>query len=215
VDIQVSEDTFQRLEKLAVGFDTPEAVINRLIDSFENKKDSKPRLTFTPSNETQFLSLLVRNKLAEVTLNKTDGSRDIFQWEANKLTEKSNLRGNLWSGFLRGWKDKGISSADFYIYPNPTKLHTEKHIQRDMILAGVLNLKFSELLSLDDDFELVKHVDEHNSVFDYTIRFFDSCDPKVLNLIDGLNSDNEVTFGAFTDMWDALNPFCVSDILVN
>ena len=215
MNISIEQKTFERLEKLAIGFDTPDAVIQRLIDAYENKKDEKPTLTFSPTDEKQFLSLLVKRRFAEVTLNKIDGSRDILSWEVNALTEKSNLRGNLWSGFLRGWKDKGIISADFYIYPSSSSEYSQVEIERDMALARTLGLKFSEMKYLDGQFELRKHIDKNGLLFDYTIRFYDSCDLKVLKLIKGLDENKEITFGAFTDVTDQLEPFCSNPIILD
>ncbi|MBE4579590.1 hypothetical protein BOO30_18625 [Vibrio navarrensis] len=52
VTISISDDVYGRLEALAVGFDTPERVIDRLLDSAEESGSkstgSKPTLTFVP-----------------------------------------------------------------------------------------------------------------------------------------------------------------------
>ncbi|MEJ6080859.1 hypothetical protein MT391_20360 [Vibrio sp. 1-Bac 57] len=201
--IEVSESTFKRLEVLAKGFDTPDSVINRLIDEIENKKVTKPLLSFSPSDEKHFLKLLIRDRIAEVVLYKNDGSRTITKWNASKLMETSNLRANLWSGFLRGWKEKGIISAEFSIYPNLNNIENEK----TKILASTLNLTFSEMKDLDDDYEITEHVDADGRIYDFTIRFFDVCNPKILANINGLNKNNEFKFGAFTDTSSVISNF--------
>ncbi|MEL0660941.1 hypothetical protein V6255_17560 [Psychromonas arctica] len=208
-NIEISESTFQSLESLAKGFDTPDSVISRLINNFENKKETKPLLSFIPSDEKRFLKLLVRDRLAEVVLYKNDGSRTITEWNASKLMETSNLRANLWSGFLRGWKEKGIISAEFSIYPNLKNIENEK----TKILASTLNLTFSEMKDLDDDYEITKHVDTDGRIYDFTIRFLDGCNSKILANINGLNKNKELKFGAFTDISSVISNFSSKSIL--
>ena len=115
--IEISDKTFARLESRAIGFDTPESVIIRLLDDSEGLPEKKPILSFNPDDESIFLKKLIENKEAEVVLYKTDGKREVTRWKANKISGASNLRANLWSGFLRGWKQKGIVSAEFTVLP--------------------------------------------------------------------------------------------------
>jgi hypothetical protein len=116
--IEITLETFQRLERLAVGFDNPEAVIKRLLDQKDGKKEAKPELAFSPSDEDEFKSQLIQQKEAEVVLYKTDNTREVNTWKANRFTSNSSLRGNIWSGPLRGWKDKGIIKAELNILPS-------------------------------------------------------------------------------------------------
>lgn len=190
--IEIEEKTFKRLGNLAVGFDTPDAVINRLIDKVEDKKDVKPILSFTPTDEKNFIRLLVRDKIAEVVLYKSDGSRTISEWRANKLTEQSNLRGNLWSGFLRGWKEKEIISAEFRIYPKPSTMDEKGDFERTKVLALELGLTFEEMLSLDGDYEIDENASADGLVYDYVIRFFDTCDQSIISKVNGLDNHNQV-----------------------
>ncbi len=62
---------------MAEGFDSPEAVIIRLLDGAEGKVDIKPTLMFYPTDENLFKAQLIENKEAEVVLYKVDGSREI------------------------------------------------------------------------------------------------------------------------------------------
>jgi len=120
--IRISDELYTRLESHAVGFDTPSALIERLLDKCDgiNKPMSKasskkPELFFDPADETQFKKLLLKEKQASVLLHKANGSVENRIWNVSRLSENSNLRGNLWSGLLRGWKTRGITKAYFSI----------------------------------------------------------------------------------------------------
>ncbi len=115
--LNITDETFQRLEARAVGFDKPEAVIIRLLDEIEGKTTVKPDLIFHPADENEFKQQLIRRKEAQIVLYKADGSSEKLYWNANRFTEESNLRGNLWSGYLRGWKKKNIVKAEISIAP--------------------------------------------------------------------------------------------------
>lgn len=106
MQIEISDSTYNRLEKLAEGFDTPDTVISRLLDSVEGTVESKPEIVLCPSDEEHFKRLLLRDQLAEVAIYKSDMSREVSQWVAKRFTESSNLKANLWSGYLRDWKKK-------------------------------------------------------------------------------------------------------------
>lgn len=215
VSIDIEEVTFKRLSDLAEGFDTPDLVINRLIDQITNTNNPKPKLTFEPSDEKRFLELLVRIRIAEVALYKEDGTRTVTDWNANKLTINSNLRGNIWSGPLRGWKEKGLVSAQFTINPICPKNNTAKlEFERDRILASELGLTFSEIKALDENYELTKHIDSEGRVYDYSIRLFDMCDPKILAYVNGLDENNTLKFGSFTHIESIITPFCSQSTLV-
>jgi hypothetical protein len=155
--------------------------------------------------------LLVKTRIAEVVLYKSDGTRAINYWNANKLTTNSNLRGNIWSGLLRNWKAKGVVSANFTVNPSHKN---NPEFERDQILASELGLTFSEINEIDEDYELTKYIDNDGRVYDYEIRFFDNVDPKILVHINGLNEDKTLKFGAFTNMWDAITPFCTKSVVI-
>jgi len=128
--IRVSDELYTRLESHAVGFDTPSALIERLLDkcdALDNKASSgtdkakqkksmtTPVLIFYPSDEDEFKHLLIKQKQAAVVIHKADGTIENRNWKASRLSSSSNLRGNLWSGLLRGWKKKGIIKVEFSI----------------------------------------------------------------------------------------------------
>lgn len=113
--IEISNETYERLGKLVIGFDSPENVISRLLDQAEGKTIQKPELFFEPKNEDEFKARLLETKEAEITLYKNDGSREILHWNAHRFKPESNLRANLWSGQLRGWPEKGIVKAELTV----------------------------------------------------------------------------------------------------
>ena len=117
---------YKKLESLAVGFDTPASVIEKLvalhgnIEGADNKwteieVSKKPQLIFYPDDEDDFIKLLVKNKKAFVKIYLKDSSSMIHEWTANKIKLSSNLRANIWSGYLRNWKNLEISKAEFAI----------------------------------------------------------------------------------------------------
>lgn len=122
--IRLSADLYRRLEQHAKGFDTPMNVIERLLDYYEaegeiseleeNNNQLKPSThledpIFNPSDPQVFKEQLLIHKIAWVLLEKTDGSREVKEWNAKKLKPESNVMSNLRSGYLRGWKEKGIT----------------------------------------------------------------------------------------------------------
>lgn len=111
-----------------MGFDSPSAVIERLLDFYESKPEKnyptpqvvrlrKPELIFYPS-EDEFKENLLEQKRALVSLHKSNGTREIVEWKATRFSSNSSLRGNLWSGLLRNWETKGIIKAELSVNMN-------------------------------------------------------------------------------------------------
>lgn len=120
--IRISDELYARLESHAVGFDTPAALIERLLDKCDGietakpaPSSTKPALLFSPPDEALFKQQLLNKKQASVVLHKANGTVENRTWNATRLSAKSNLRGNLWSGLLRGWKKKGIVKVELTI----------------------------------------------------------------------------------------------------
>lgn len=193
VKVEVSLDTFKRLEGLAVGFDSPESVINRLIDKYSNAPISKPKISFFPSDEKKFLSGLVKSRVAEIALYKADGTREILHWKASKISINSNLRGNLWSGFLRGWQEKGIVEAELSLLPVfPSVDESYDSHQHHMELALELGLKLSELKGIEGEYE-IDEVSSSDGLVYYNLIKFDQCvDENIIKNINGLSDDRTV-----------------------
>lgn len=144
VTITISDKLHRRLEERAIGFDTPERVIERLLDAIGETNvstEKKPELTFHPT-EKQFKAELLIEKRAEVIIYTKNSGRYIVHWDASRLKPESNLRGNLWSGHLRNWKEKGIVSAEFSVLKcNDTEDKTERNIA----VARELKMKLDEV----------------------------------------------------------------------
>lgn len=191
VTISVSDDVYRRLEGLAVGFDTPERVIERLLDSVEESgpksSESKPSLTFVP-DEVAFKNELIARKKAQVVLHLKNGDRDVIHWNASRFQPSSNLRANLWSGILRNWKDKGITSAELSVLPqgiNEPGDNTELLIA----VAGEVNWTLDEVEEYFVDCDLVSSDDGHPY---YYLATFSEDTPDELKEIARLNSSNQL-----------------------
>lgn len=137
--VSITEANFKRLEALTIGFDTPDSVISRLLDQAESRPEKKPKIIFNPSTEEQFKTELLQSRLAEVCLHTNESkNQQYFSWEAHKLKPESNLKANLWSGFLRGWKNKGI---------NKIELTVLKDVDQKLLdLAHALGLSYQDAL---------------------------------------------------------------------
>ncbi|HGG9109500.1 TPA: hypothetical protein ACJJYX_004392 [Enterobacter cloacae] len=113
--LEVSIDTYNRLANHATGFESPENVIIRLLNAYEFVPGKKPELSFIPENEDEFKRGLVESRLAHVELHLQDGTIETGVWNARSFSESSNLRANIWSGYLRNWEKRGIVSASFEV----------------------------------------------------------------------------------------------------
>jgi hypothetical protein len=133
--IRIPENLYNRLEKHAQGFDTPANVIEKILNFYENNCDRKNKVSveltkieiespneleiiYHPGGENIFKKALLENKKAFIRLYKVDGSIENKIWNATKFSSHSDVNGNLRSGYLRGWKDKGIYKAVIAINEN-------------------------------------------------------------------------------------------------
>jgi predicted CopG family antitoxin len=126
--IRISEDLYQRLETYAQGFDTPSKVIEKMINFYENKNNIKPKsinsekkytnleIIYYPSNDIElFKQNLIMARIAYIKLYKINNEIEIKKWNAYRFTKDSDVEKNLRSGYLRGWKNKGIFKAELSI----------------------------------------------------------------------------------------------------
>jgi hypothetical protein len=125
--LRIPPHLYKRLEAHAEGFDTPAQVIERILNAFEGKAPVKtsdssekdqasrapPALSFYPS-EQEFRSSLLNGHKNTIVIHYQDGSFSNKSWHSNRFNQSSNLRGNIWSGFLRGWKTDNIIAAEFH-----------------------------------------------------------------------------------------------------
>lgn len=133
--IRISDDLYQRLEEHASGFDTPSKVIETILNAYEGK-DSSAKLdsscednlkvqpassldiVYPSGSEEFFKQELLANKKAYIKLFYTNGVTEIKKWNASRFSATSPVVGNLRSGFLRGWREKGIFKAELAINRN-------------------------------------------------------------------------------------------------
>lgn len=184
MDISISDATYSRLEKKAIGFDTPEQVIIRLLDQSDGITMKKPEIIFYP-NEDIFKKDLLDKKRAEITIYHKNGNRDIILWEAKRFTEKSNLRANLWSGYLRNWSEKGIVKVEIATLPNE-KNHPEDEIAKIRLIAHAIGLKYDEMEELEGSYDMENSNNYGTELF---IEFNDDAPKEILDKIDGLHNN--------------------------
>ncbi|KZK75637.1 hypothetical protein PsAD46_05544 [Pseudovibrio sp. Ad46] len=190
--IEVSDTTFSQLEKLATGFDRPDNVIQRLLLQTSAMPEKKPKLIFDPRDEDEFKKRLLQNRYVEVTLNKVDGSREIHIWNADRFRDDSSLRGNLWSGYLRGWKKRSIISAELVVLPEKTEA-----LIRELRFAKALGLTLAE-------FRVARAYEEpkpnvwcdSQQVANYQYEFRHDCSPDILKRVVGLKDGHYVRIDA-------------------
>lgn len=124
--IEIPVALYQRLGSHAEGFEDPASVIERILDSYEDKQGIETTasvedvvelqasldVVYYPTDEESFKQLLLQKKVAYLLLHKLDGSKVIKEWNAINFTDRSSVNGNLRSGYLRDWKKKGIVKAE-------------------------------------------------------------------------------------------------------
>jgi len=155
MELELSEEIYSRLANHAVGFETPNQVIEKLLDFYEGRKSiTKPEIEFLPSEE-QFKRLLLDKREAWKIFDYVDGRREIERWVASRFTEKSNLRANLWSGSLRDWQVKGIKKFTLSI-DKPDSLNVAHGLSDD----SVINIKVGRFIQQHLD-KVVEYCNEH------------------------------------------------------
>lgn len=178
MDIKIQQSTYKRLESLAVGFDTPEQVIIKLLDHFDanSKKKVKPTILFNSGDEKTFKDRLLVERVAEVCLHKVDGQKVYSIWNASKLSKSSNIKANIWSGLLRNWEDKKIITLELTVLPND--------FDQDLcFLAHNIGLSYTEAKTVKP--RACKEADGYHSIS------FENEDMTILNKIN-LNNDLEI-----------------------
>ncbi|MBI1216485.1 MAG: hypothetical protein GC185_11795 [Alphaproteobacteria bacterium] len=72
-------------------------------------------LVFMPAGDTAFKKALLCRRKAYGRIFKRDGTFEDVIWNADSFRETSNLRGNIFSGYLRNWRERGIVRAVFAV----------------------------------------------------------------------------------------------------
>jgi hypothetical protein len=133
--IRISDNLYKRLEAHASGFDTPSNVIEIILNAYEGnvpstQSDSNSErnteiqpasnldIVYSSESEESFKQELLANKKAYIKLYYTNGSSEIKEWNASRFSSTSRVDGNLRSGYLRGWKERGIFKAELAVNRN-------------------------------------------------------------------------------------------------
>ena len=130
--IRISDDLYKRLESHASGFDTPSNVIETILNAYEcvtpdltpsNNATHIPifqpaarlEIIYFADSEEDFKRQLLTRKKAYIKLYYTNNTSEIKEWNASRFGTSSSVDGNLRSGYLRGWKERGIIKAELSI----------------------------------------------------------------------------------------------------
>ncbi len=75
-------------------------------------------IEYFPSGEENFKQKFLLYKRAYVRIHYLGDKNPIIRlWNAYRFSETSSVSGNLASGYLRGWREKGICKAEISIEP--------------------------------------------------------------------------------------------------
>lgn len=124
--VRIPENLYQRLSRHAKGFETPANVIEKMLifyekqENVESTTDIEPvtkapnslEIIYYPSGVQSFKEALLQTQKAYILLHKVDGTSEFKEWKASNFSADSDVNGNLRSGQLRGWKNKGIYKAE-------------------------------------------------------------------------------------------------------
>ena len=133
--IRISDELYNRLEAHASGFDTPSNVIEKVLDAFDGTNLSSPNkncsvinqeilpaknleIIYPVGSEEDFKQELLKYKKAHIKLYYTNDITEIKEWKALNFSASSRVDGNLRSGYLRGWKKRGIYKAELEVNHN-------------------------------------------------------------------------------------------------
>jgi hypothetical protein len=148
--IEIPADLYSRLSSHAVGFDTPASVIERLLNNAGKPSAAEPvkldrhdfmsRITtaeivyFPNNNEAEFKRNFLEKKRAFVGLVFFGLDPRICEWNLQRFSETASVRGNLFTGYLRGWRERGIYKS----FVSTERDDVEKAIQKAAELGPVL-----------------------------------------------------------------------------
>ena len=135
-EIRISDELYKRLGAYASGFDnTPSSIIEAILNAYEEQNPNiKPNIiaqspsevgpshrleiSYCGDTEEDFKQQLLEHKTAYIKLYYTNNTTEIKEWKAFRFSSSSSVDGNLRSGYLRGWRDRGIFRAELSIHPH-------------------------------------------------------------------------------------------------
>lgn len=133
--IQINEAVCIRLSAFA-----KQNNLNNLSDAIQHILDSQPAapggtrdlsaltagtklrniITYFPAGEDSFKKELLKTKRAFIRIFYADGRPPTDkEWNAHNISKASTVHGNLASGHLRDWREKGICKVEVSIEPRP------------------------------------------------------------------------------------------------
>ena len=129
--------------------DAGEAGVN---DTNKRQASTSLEIIYYPSGEINFKQVLLQTKKAYILLHKVDGTKELNEWNASRFSLNSDVNKNLRSGYLRGWKIKGIFKAEISTNKKDLKLSPRKEVLVDAykilsveIVPGIsLNRRWSD-----------------------------------------------------------------------
>lgn len=95
---------------------------------------------------------------------------------------------NIWSGFLRNWKEKGIISAELSVLPKGLN-HPDDNTELLVAIAGEVHWTIDEAEQYFIECDLVNSDDGHPY---YYLATFNEDTPDELKKIAGLNTSNQI-----------------------
>ena len=124
--IRIPTNLYKRLSLHSEGFESPATVIEKMINFYEEKigvestaniestinAPTSLEIIYHPNDESSFKQALLQTKRAYILLYNVDGTTELKEWNATRFDSNSNVNGNLRSGYLRGWKNRGIFKAE-------------------------------------------------------------------------------------------------------
>lgn len=134
--IRIPDRLYQRLAVYAGGFETPANVIEKILAFYEEAhpvtgsaentvttSEIEPAISLEvvyylnnkPVTEIDFKKQLLITKLAYIKMHYTNNSSEIKEWNASRFSDSSRIDTNLRSGYLRGWKERGLYKAELAI----------------------------------------------------------------------------------------------------
>ena len=137
-NINIDEKTLVRLATYVQksGLETLSEAISYLLDIHDSPAQTKLapypvlsnslEIVYSPLGEENFKRQLLEYKRAYIRMFYKDGKIINAIWNAQRFTETSSVRGNLASGYLRGWQKEGIYKVRVSIKPFEDKQGEER-----------------------------------------------------------------------------------------
>ena len=108
-------DFIQNICEKMDGIIVTEEVENEIQNETEEENIEYGGIIEYIPDKITFRKKLLEDHKANWTLIYADGHSENGVWDASNITEKSSISGNIRSGYLRGWREKGIVKGIFEV----------------------------------------------------------------------------------------------------